>query len=134
MTSVNISFGPGITIGAGVAAAGANPLELPYSQLIDTDGGTITGTGWTDTDGGTWSLTPAQVTYYSAIAALNGGSIQQVWNATWAAGSSRNSTPVAVYYPSFNSPTEIVVYVLNPDNPNNSLVGTWNLPVLLQPV
>ena len=134
MTATNISFGPGITVGAGVSAGGANPLALPYSQLVGTDGGTITGSGWINSDAGYWTLTPAQAAYFGAIATTYGGSIQHIWNATWAVGSTYTNTPVAVYYPAFNNPDEIVVYILNPNNTSNSLVGTWNLPVLLQPV
>jgi hypothetical protein len=129
----NLTIGPGTVINAGITITSktADPLTLTLAELVDADGGFLTADGF-EGDAGLWILSPEKIAYWDALAAAAGGTINgETWTGHWGPGSDLSITDVVVYYPAFAGPNSVVVYIVDPASPSDSLYGTWNMPLRL---
>jgi hypothetical protein len=117
------------------------PSGPPIPTNFEDFNATISGTGFTITNPSISGVAMAGLTALNlAFATANlpdslPGLDGEVWTANWSAGSTYNSTPVAIYYTSnfMGGNPAIVFYILDPaDNTyNTGTAGTFNFPMTL---
>jgi hypothetical protein len=117
------------------------PTGTPVASNFQDNTANISGTGFTINNANFSGVAMSGLTAQNfAFVAANlpdttPGGDGEIWTANWSAGSTYNSTPIAIYY-SISGPNgfpAIVFWILDPaDNTYNTKVaGTFNFPMTL---
>ena len=154
------SINPGVTINPGVvlngfASGGGGDITITFNEFVyptgiatiynfeDSTPVSISGTGVTiynPTKSGVFmvGLTTPNLAFIAAnLPDSMPGALGEIWTATWAAGSTYTSTPIAIYYVGtgggFGGNPAIVFWILDPADGtyNTGATGTFNWPMTL---